>query len=178
MSQGGAEDDGAAVGRRPVAQGAGARRVQRRRLGFLGVETQHRPPRGRLGLHPPPSLAQSPFELNFEKSHLFLLGPVWLTSRTELPRATTQHALGNDVAFHPERPRGKWRVIFLFHSNEEMECFPDCEIRPTKSVERVSHGNGIRGRGGPWEPTGAGPAGRVCACASGVSSRSHVEGSW
>lgn len=53
MSQGGAEDDGAAVGRRPVAQGAGARRVRRRRLWFLGVETQHGPPRGRLGLHPP-----------------------------------------------------------------------------------------------------------------------------
>lgn len=49
----GAEDAGATVGCGPVAQGSGARRVRRRRLGFLGVETQHGPPRGRLGLHPP-----------------------------------------------------------------------------------------------------------------------------
>lgn len=49
----GTEDAGATVGRRPVAQGAGARRVRRRRLGFLGVETQHGPRPGRLGLHPP-----------------------------------------------------------------------------------------------------------------------------
>lgn len=47
----GTEDDGAAVGRRPVAQGAGARRVRRRRLGFLGV--QHGP-RGADSVCTPP----------------------------------------------------------------------------------------------------------------------------
>lgn len=51
-------------------------------------------------------------------------------------------------------PRGKWRFIFLFRSNEETECVPDREIGPTESGERGAHGNGIGGRGGPWKPAG------------------------
>lgn len=66
-------------GRGPQAGGSGGRGQagSKEAPGVPGCRNPARAPAGQTRSAPPPSLAQSPFELNFEKSHLFLLGPVW-----------------------------------------------------------------------------------------------------
>lgn len=73
----GAEDAGATVGCGPVAQGVRGQAGSKGAPGVPGCRDPARAPARKTRSAPTPSLAQSPFELNFEKSHLFLLGPVW-----------------------------------------------------------------------------------------------------
>lgn len=88
--------------------------------------------------------------------------------------AAARQAPGEDAAFRPERLRGTWRLISLFRSSEEVECFPN---RRSDPLDRLS-GSQTAAESRPKAAEGAhgaGPAGRVGAGASGVYPRPRVE---